>query len=115
MCWFYIFLILSCRYDGNVGLHKSERYKMHSKLIVGVSLGVLVLLIILLLGSLLLLRKLRRRTAPYQKKGSHSTNLLDISLIAPLFFQTISCLVDLRRFSANQHQALFWLLDWQGG
>ncbi|XP_038892179.1 probable LRR receptor-like serine/threonine-protein kinase At1g67720 [Benincasa hispida] len=60
---------LTFKYDGNVGLHKSERYKMHSKLILGVSLGVLVLLVILLLGSLLLLRKLRRRTTPYQKKG----------------------------------------------
>lgn len=76
MCLFYIFMILSCRYDGNVGLHKSKRYTIHYKLIVGVSLGVLVLLIILILGSLLLLRKIRRRTAPYQKRGLYSRNLL---------------------------------------
>ncbi|XP_022945191.1 probable LRR receptor-like serine/threonine-protein kinase At1g67720 [Cucurbita moschata] len=57
------------KYDGNLGLHASKRYNMHSKVIIGVSLGVLVLLILLLVGSFLLLHKLRRRTTPYHKKG----------------------------------------------
>lgn len=92
MCLYYFFVILPCRYDGNVELYKSERDKVHSKLILGVSLGVLVLLVILLLGSLLLLRKLRRKTAPYQKKGFHSRNLLNISIIAPPFLNYVmSC------------------------
>ena len=58
---------------------------MHSKVIIGVSLGVLVLLILLLVGSFLLLHKLRRRTTPYHKKGLYLTNLLNTSRIAPLF------------------------------
>ena len=71
MCLFYVFMIVSCRYDGNLGLHKSRRFNMHSNLILGVSLVAFVLLIMLLIGSLLLVRKLQR-TAPYQKKGSRS-------------------------------------------
>ncbi|XP_022151921.1 probable LRR receptor-like serine/threonine-protein kinase At1g67720 isoform X2 [Momordica charantia] len=63
------------KYDGNLGLHKSKRYGMHSKLIIGVSLGVLVILFVVLLATLLLLRKLRKRTTLYQKSSERGGSL----------------------------------------
>ncbi|XP_054806088.1 probable LRR receptor-like serine/threonine-protein kinase At1g67720 isoform X2 [Prosopis cineraria] len=45
-------------YDGNPGLHRGT--KKHFKLILGSSIGVLVILLILFLGSLMLMHNLRR-------------------------------------------------------
>ncbi|KAK7319082.1 hypothetical protein RJT34_03795 [Clitoria ternatea] len=46
-------------YDGNPGLYKGK--KKHFKLVVGISIGVLVILLILFLGSLVLLLNTRRK------------------------------------------------------
>ncbi|KAE9587803.1 hypothetical protein Lal_00022040 [Lupinus albus] len=48
-------------YDNNPGLHTGT--KKHSKLILGISIGVLVIILVLFLASLVLLHKLRRKTS----------------------------------------------------
>lgn len=48
-------------YDNNPGLHK--RSKKHFPLIVGISIGVLVILLVMFLASLVLLRYLRRKAS----------------------------------------------------
>ncbi|KAJ6323569.1 hypothetical protein OIU76_010967 [Salix suchowensis] len=50
-------------YEHNPGLHKEAGKKMHSKLILGISIGILAALLIVLIGSLLLLRNLQRKTS----------------------------------------------------
>ncbi|KAG6766344.1 hypothetical protein POTOM_030421 [Populus tomentosa] len=50
-------------YEHNPGLHKEARKKMHSKLIVGISIGILAVLLIVVIGSLLFLRNLQRKTS----------------------------------------------------
>ncbi|XWS69142.1 hypothetical protein CRYUN_Cryun04dG0154300 [Craigia yunnanensis] len=52
---------ISFNYEGNPGLHNETQRKMHFKLILGTSIGVLAVLLVLFLGSLILLRNLRRR------------------------------------------------------
>ncbi|GLT74630.1 hypothetical protein SLA2020_464180 [Shorea laevis] len=47
-------------YEGNPGLHKGAQRKMHFKLILGASIGILAVLFVLFLGSLLLFRNLCR-------------------------------------------------------
>lgn len=51
----------SFSYDDNPGLHK--RNKKHFPLILGISIGVLVILLVLFLASLVLLRYLRRKAS----------------------------------------------------
>ncbi|XP_041011105.1 probable LRR receptor-like serine/threonine-protein kinase At1g67720 isoform X2 [Juglans microcarpa x Juglans regia] len=55
------------QYGDNPKLHKGEQNKKHFKLILGISIGVLVILSVLFLGSLLFMRSFRRKT--YQKKS----------------------------------------------
>ncbi|KAJ6313518.1 hypothetical protein OIU77_014912 [Salix suchowensis] len=50
-------------YEHNPGLHKEAGKKMHSKSILGISIGILAALLIVLIGSLLLLRNLQRKTS----------------------------------------------------
>ncbi|KAJ1402005.1 Serine-threonine/tyrosine-protein kinase, catalytic domain [Sesbania bispinosa] len=52
-------------YDGNPGLYRES--KRHFKLILGISIGILVILLILFLGSLVLLHNMRRKTS-HQKR-----------------------------------------------
>ncbi|KAJ1392441.1 Serine-threonine/tyrosine-protein kinase, catalytic domain [Sesbania bispinosa] len=56
-------------YDGNPGLYRGS--KKHFKLILGISIGVLVILLILFLGSLVLLHNMRRKTShqKHEEKG----------------------------------------------
>ncbi|KAF3431128.1 hypothetical protein FNV43_RR25858 [Rhamnella rubrinervis] len=52
------------KYDDNPRLHKGTKSKNHVKLLVGISIGVLVLVLVLFIGSLLLLRNLRKKASP---------------------------------------------------
>ncbi|KAK7280919.1 hypothetical protein RIF29_08492 [Crotalaria pallida] len=54
-------------YDNNPGLHRGK--KKHSHLILGISIGVLVILLTLFLASLVLLHKLRRKTSQQKHDG----------------------------------------------
>ncbi|XP_019438325.1 PREDICTED: probable LRR receptor-like serine/threonine-protein kinase At1g67720 isoform X1 [Lupinus angustifolius] len=54
-------------YDNNPGLHRGT--KKHSKLILGISIGVLVIILVLFLASLVLLHKLRRKTSQQKHDG----------------------------------------------
>ncbi|XP_027340764.1 probable LRR receptor-like serine/threonine-protein kinase At1g67720 isoform X3 [Abrus precatorius] len=68
-------------YDGNPGLYRGNT--KHFKLILGISIGVLVILLILFLGSLVLLLNSQRRRK-YQKrkeKGTNSKPLTAYSLV----------------------------------
>lgn len=68
--------ILSCSYKGNPGLHKGAQKQKHFKLIIGISVGVLVIVTVLIVGGLLLLRNLREKSI-HQKsydKGLYSKN-----------------------------------------
>ncbi|KAM5568063.1 putative LRR receptor-like serine/threonine-protein kinase [Rosa sericea] len=56
-------------YKDNPGLHKGAQKQKHFKLIIGISVGVLVLVTILILGGLLLLRSLREKSR-HQKSDS---------------------------------------------
>lgn len=56
-------IISSCRYENNPRLHNRTKSKNHVKLLVGTSVGVLVLVLVLFMGSLLLLRNFRRRAS----------------------------------------------------
>ncbi|XWS34657.1 hypothetical protein CRYUN_Cryun21dG0056500 [Craigia yunnanensis] len=53
--------VFSCNYEGNPGLHNEAQRKMHFKLILGTSIGVIAVLLVLFLGSLILLRNLEGR------------------------------------------------------
>ncbi|XP_012085571.1 probable LRR receptor-like serine/threonine-protein kinase At1g67720 isoform X2 [Jatropha curcas] len=55
-------------YEDNPGLHKEATKKMHFKLIVGISIGILAILSVLLLGSIVYLHSLRR------KRSNQKTN-----------------------------------------
>jgi hypothetical protein len=50
-----------CSYGDNPKLHKAVQDKKHFKLLLGISIGVLVLLLLVFIGSLLLMRNLRRK------------------------------------------------------
>ncbi|XP_057486066.1 probable LRR receptor-like serine/threonine-protein kinase At1g67720 [Actinidia eriantha] len=63
-------------YKGNPGLSRKAKHKIHYKLILGISIGVLAILSFLLLGSLLLLRYLR---AKYSYQRSEKGDSLRIS------------------------------------
>ncbi|XP_027340763.1 probable LRR receptor-like serine/threonine-protein kinase At1g67720 isoform X2 [Abrus precatorius] len=65
-------------YDGNPGLYRGNT--KHFKLILGISIGVLVILLILFLGSLVLLLNSQRRRK-YQKPGTNSKPLTAYSLV----------------------------------
>lgn len=62
------------RYEDNPGLHKVKQHRTHSKVILGTSIGILVLLLVILLGSLLLLRSLQRKTS-HQKSDDKGASL----------------------------------------
>ncbi|PSS13637.1 LRR receptor-like serine/threonine-protein kinase [Actinidia chinensis var. chinensis] len=57
---------ITFNYKGNLGLSRKAKHKIHYKLILGISIGVLAILSFLLLGSLLLLRYLRTKYS-YQR------------------------------------------------
>ncbi|CAK7332431.1 unnamed protein product, partial [Dovyalis caffra] len=61
-------------YEHNPGLHKEAGKKMHSKLIVGMSIGILAALLVVLIGSLLFLRNLRRK-ASHQKSDAQGNSM----------------------------------------
>ncbi|KAJ6431036.1 hypothetical protein OIU84_018522 [Salix udensis] len=50
-------------YEHNPGLHKEAGKKMHSKSILGISIGILAAVLVVLIGSLLFLRNLQRKTS----------------------------------------------------
>ncbi|KAK3013135.1 hypothetical protein RJ639_008558 [Escallonia herrerae] len=50
-------------YEGNPGLKRGKKHKIHSALILGTSIGALVLLFLLFSGSLLLLRYIRHKAS----------------------------------------------------
>ncbi|KAL9353168.1 hypothetical protein Peur_055848 [Populus x canadensis] len=61
-------------YEHNPGLHKEAGKKKHSKLILGVSIGILAALLVVLIGSLLFLRNLQRKTS-HQKTAVQGSSL----------------------------------------
>lgn len=56
-------------YQDNPGLHKGAQKQKHFKLIIGISVGVLVIVTVLIVGGLLLLRNLREKSI-HQKGDS---------------------------------------------
>ncbi|KAK9277012.1 hypothetical protein L1049_006551 [Liquidambar formosana] len=75
-------------YEDNPRLHKGKQMT-HFKLILGTSLGILVILLVLLLASLLLLRNVQRKKS-YQKSDDRGTHPSKFSLICFLSHCTTS-------------------------
>ncbi|GMP57757.1 hypothetical protein CsSME_00021701 [Camellia sinensis var. sinensis] len=65
---------ITFNYKGNPDLSRKAKHKIHYKLILGVSIGVLAILFFLLVGSLLLLRNLRTKTS-YQRSDDKGDSL----------------------------------------
>ncbi|XP_058195595.1 probable LRR receptor-like serine/threonine-protein kinase At1g67720 [Rhododendron vialii] len=60
-------------YKGNPGLSQKGKHKPHYTMILGISIGILVIIAFLLFGSLLLLRYLRKKT--YQRSDDKDDSL----------------------------------------
>ena len=67
---FDCYIIFFCSYGDNPQLHKEVQDKKHFKLILGISIGVLVILSVLFVGSLLLMRNRLRKAFQQQKSDS---------------------------------------------
>nr|XP_024933862.2 probable LRR receptor-like serine/threonine-protein kinase At1g67720 isoform X2 [Ziziphus jujuba var. spinosa] len=65
------------RYEDNPSLHKGTQSKNHVKLLVGTSVGVLVLVSVLFLGSLLLFRNIRKKAS--HGKGDEKGDSMRVS------------------------------------
>ncbi|EEF47574.1 protein with unknown function [Ricinus communis] len=65
---------VNLNYEDNPGLHKEVAKKMHFKLTLGISIGVLAILLVLLLGTLIYLRRLQRKTS-HQKTDNPGNSM----------------------------------------
>lgn len=73
-----VILFSLASYDGNPGLHKGT--KKNFKLILGISIGVLVILAILFLASLMLMHKLRKASQRKCDENGQSVKSYLVSL-----------------------------------
>ncbi|XP_057949441.1 probable LRR receptor-like serine/threonine-protein kinase At1g67720 isoform X2 [Malania oleifera] len=71
-------------YEGNPELNKEAQHKTHLKMIIGSSVGVLVILLVLLIGSLLLLCN-RRRKSSIQESGNKGYSLRSSTKPSPAY------------------------------
>lgn len=78
------------RYDGNTHLKRGEKNKMHHKLILGISIGLLAVLFLLLTGSILILYRIRKKAA-YQHCSDKAHNSLRTSTKKSTPFSSTRC------------------------